>query len=404
MSSAQGQSRLDLSLQLLLQSPPGQVSQVYHDLRGILTSPESDPENLSGESTPIDDAALRQAALVALEEYNTSQFVTASLEVEGGKSENVIICAAGQIVGTEEGGRKRYAHPRAAKSFAFDHLKLTTSDPEPLTIDEKAEPIRSAIDAAIQTYVSDHFPDGTSSTFTVGSSPPTQTIAEAKVVEPVVRVDPEEPSGPKGKEGDVAPGEEKEPGDEEAEAGDEQGEGGGKEEPKVEDAPVGDAAETVEKADDAVDAGKDEVQQEPVEKDYKFVTNIVGNRYNLSNFWSGRWRSSYTYDPKLSTLTCSIQVQVHYFENGNVQLNTSKPCAVTLPSPSAEADPKDLAKALAKLVEKHENEYQKALERSYDELSEKAFKALRRLLPVTRQKIDWDKVMNYKLGSELSNV
>ena len=48
-----------------------------------------------------------------------------------------------------------------------------------------------------------------------------------------------------------------------------------------------------------------------------------------------------------------------------------------------------VSKILA-LIEKKESEHQAALDDKYDEMGEKAFKGLRRTLPLTRQKLDWD--------------
>ena len=62
------------------------------------------------------------------------------------------------------------------------------------------------------------------------------------------------------------------------------------------------------------------------------------------------------------------------------------------------AAPKILA-----LIEKEESNYQQSLAHSYQEMGEKIFKGLRRALPMTRQKMDWDKVTGYKLGAELSS-
>ncbi len=129
-----------------------------------------------------------------------------------------------------------------------------------------------------------------------------------------------------------------------------------------------------------------------------YVLHHVGNRYNLSNFWSGRWRASYVLDAEAGVLTASLGVHVHYFENGNVQLNASRPRTFSLTSSGATA----IASEVAKLVAQHEDAWQAQLEQAYDQLAEQAFKALRRQLPLTRQKLDWDKVLNYKLGDQLA--
>ncbi|KAI3652424.1 hypothetical protein MP228_002749 [Amoeboaphelidium protococcarum] len=133
----------------------------------------------------------------------------------------------------------------------------------------------------------------------------------------------------------------------------------------------------------------------------KIAVVTASNKYNPSNFWNGRWRSEYvlTASSKGSVaVTGFIKVQVHYYEDGNVQLNSSKDVSFSVDFSDS---PQKFAAALVKRIKEEEVEYQSALNESYAQLSDATFKSLRRALPVTRNKIEWSKISGYKVGSNL---
>ncbi|KAI9716757.1 MAG: F-actin-capping protein subunit alpha [Chrysothrix sp. TS-e1954] len=132
----------------------------------------------------------------------------------------------------------------------------------------------------------------------------------------------------------------------------------------------------------------------PTENDSKIAFVLVANKYSPNNFWNGRWRSHYLYDPSNGSLAGNLKVDVHYYEDGNVRLTTDKPVSVSISTGNAT----DVVKQIAQV----ERRYQEDLNRAFTSLSEGAFKSLRRQLPVTRQKIEWEKVAGYRLGQDIS--
>lgn len=108
---------------------------------------------------------------------------------------------------------------------------------------------------------------------------------------------------------------------------------------------------------------------------------------------NGRWRSLYIFDPASSSLEGSLKVDVHYYEDGNVRLLTNK--AVSAQTSSG------TGAGIAKEISTAEKKYQEELNKGFVSLSEGAFKGLRRQLPVTRQKIEWDKVASYRVGQDI---
>ncbi|KAJ5923839.1 hypothetical protein N7466_008026 [Penicillium verhagenii] len=157
----------------------------------------------------------------------------------------------------------------------------------------------------------------------------------------------------------------------------------------------------------------------PTENDSSVAILLVANRYSPNNFWycsntpreldlrnilltimdlvrNGRFRAIYQVPVSSSstTVTGKIHVHVHYYEDGNVALSTTKPVSVSVPSVSAESIMSRIAAA--------ERDYQEELNRAFVSVAEGAFKGLRRQLPITRQKVEWEKVGGYRLGQDIS--
>lgn len=115
----------------------------------------------------------------------------------------------------------------------------------------------------------------------------------------------------------------------------------------------------------------------------------VSSKYSPSNFYNGRFRSHYTYSPSSNSLTGTITVDVHYYEDGNVRLLTDKKVSESVKG--------DVGATIASV----ERRYQEELNRGFAGLSEGAFRGLRRQLPVTRVKVDWEKIGGFRVGQDI---
>jgi len=130
----------------------------------------------------------------------------------------------------------------------------------------------------------------------------------------------------------------------------------------------------------------------------QIVVGISSARFNPNNYWNGRWRSVWTLVPGSGEMSAQFRVVVHYYEDGNVQLNTETNQRASFTEGSPDVSAKNAFVAIAKA----EQTYQQLLDSSYQTMGDTTFKALRRALPVTKTRIDWNKIKNYKVGETLA--
>ncbi|EEY62586.1 F-actin-capping protein subunit alpha, putative [Phytophthora infestans T30-4] len=119
----------------------------------------------------------------------------------------------------------------------------------------------------------------------------------------------------------------------------------------------------------------------------KLVVNLCTERINLRNYWGGRWKSRWEVDltANPAKIKGNIQLHVHYFENGNLQLQNSKDIdeEITVQRPGGLGD------AILRVMKEAEDDLQSNLEDMYINMSEETFKEMRRVMPVTQTKMEW---------------
>lgn len=92
-----------------------------------------------------------------------------------------------------------------------------------------------------------------------------------------------------------------------------------------------------------------------------------------------------------------LQVEAHYFEEGNVQLGAKHECKDSTIFQLHE----DSAISLTSMIRHHETEYLNSLLRSYSKLPDTTFKDLRRKLPVTRTLFPWHNTLQFSLTRDM---
>lgn len=120
---------------------------------------------------------------------------------------------------------------------------------------------------------------------------------------------------------------------------------------------------------------------------------IIGEKLNDANYYNGKWLSIYQWNVEDNELTSIIKVKIHYYEDGNVILNSNTSENL---GKISNAD-----KIIDSIIEFEKN-YEIKILQKVNILNEEKFKNLRRLLPINRTKIQWGRAIgNYKLGQDV---
>ena len=262
--------RLDATSSFILQSPPGEVNDVFSDIR---------------EAGFVLDGALESGLVPALRDYNLEQFTT----VEHGNA-RILLCHDALLVSSSD-AEERMVDPKTRRSFLFDHMQLvnlslfslyerflclkgqgcercgkTPSGWEEVMVDERAEEVRAALQATVEAYAEEHYHLAASAVFHLDPLPPTTTVTKADAT----ASEEEAPAVDVGTDG-VAPHED----------------GGEEMKEDEEKLTVEEATQTEEIAapvsEPVAASGATPKAEAPRQK--RFSICMVGNKYNPANFW-----------------------------------------------------------------------------------------------------------------------
>lgn len=370
---------------LLLQAPLSQVNSVLADLRGLVSSGGSS-SRLGRDFEESLPGALRQ------------------LHEDQGKVVRLPGLEAGSILTKEARSHDKDAEYRdeaQSKVFSYDHAadKVASSETYRAASSSDNE-LKTELERQLGAYLRDHYPDLDPQRTNEGACGSVLSLPTTRIQR---RGGRQEAKGKTDVEQGAANDEEVEQTPQETAMAEK-----ATEDDDEEQKAMGEKAVRVEDEEDDDDE-EGELVETIADADASFppshIITIVSGKSNAKNFWSGRLLS--TYHCHADVIEAHTKLQIHYYENGNVQLNAEVPAIIPLTASAVQASssPAAQAKAIISAIGKHEQHLQETqLERDvYEGLNERAFKGLRRQLPVTRQKVDWDKVTNYRLGQDLAD-
>lgn len=121
---------------------------------------------------------------------------------------------------------------------------------------------------------------------------------------------------------------------------------------------------------------------------------IISEIIEPDNFLSGSWKCRYTF--RNQKVEAKLNADIHYYEDGNVRLHFEDKVSQSIRDESPEE--------MIDFIKSTEDQITLHIVKQFDDLNQNHFKHLRRLLPVTKSKVNWGKAIgNYKLGSNVAN-
>lgn len=115
------------------------------------------------------------------------------------------------------------------------------------------------------------------------------------------------------------------------------------------------------------------------------------HNFNTSNHTCGTWSGTFFLEG--TRLRGQIRMNTHYFENCNFQLKSEQDFGPQTLSPETIAQQRQdqtLSEAAVKQIYAWEQEFIRSLDETIRGIGEDILKSLRRVMPITRQKMDWN--------------
>jgi len=130
----------------------------------------------------------------------------------------------------------------------------------------------------------------------------------------------------------------------------------------------------------------------------EYCISVHANRARSDNFTSGTWLVKGVLKPVGEGFNLSLEnvVSVHYYEDGNVQMNSATKDEFKI----SKGDEDNVAGETLGALNKFVVNYHSKISDYYMKMQDSTFKLLRRQLPITKSKIDWDKLQVYTLAKE----